>query len=609
MLITTDSILHALHSSYDALVKRLEESAFAPALEKVLIDAHRALGESRASLEAMFGDQLDDVELHLTVAIHLLAWNPDAALAHASQTLDATAVDRVLRQIRSYKAAKTSLYGSPRRVDFSQFRPRGHYTDSPGLKRYFQAMMWLGRADLAFELDDATGRQLLDSVLLAGLLDRTGGDEKLAKINSVIDFLVGRADSLTLAQLLDAMRKAGIKGLASLQGADARKRLVSELDANRAGVQAIRSQRVSSSPRDSVKTRPPAIFQLFGQRFTLDSFLLSKVVFDSIVHNGVKQGRMMPSGLDVMAALGNDTAVVLLEKQLKAHNYAPNLLGLRDYVDEKDHAYWGKNLHVLWLDTLRVLDDDFSEQKHLPEVMQTSAWQRKQLQTQLGSWAELRHDTLLYAKQSYTSSPECGYPAAYVEPYPDVYARIAHFAREANRLLGDLEPKRLGQVRKFLGRMEEITTKLQKLAEKELRAEPFTLEEQLWLKKTIDRTAYGSGPPRYDGWYPDLFLERDASHEWDPVVADVHTDPSSRQVLQVGVGDVGFGLVAIDNAGDRMAYVGPLYSYYEFRHPASDRLTDEKWQSMIAGAKVPARPAWTKPFLGDAKSRKMGPQR
>lgn len=57
------------------------------------------------------------------------------------------------------------------------------------------------------------------------------------------------------------------------------------------------------------------------------------------------------------------------------------------------------------------------------------AWQRKMLQTQHASWSELRHDTLLYGKQSYTAIPSCGYPDGYVEPYPALYEKLEALAR------------------------------------------------------------------------------------------------------------------------------------------------------------------------------------
>ena len=48
--------------------------------------------------------------------------------------------------------------------------------------------------------------------------------------------------------------------------------------------------------------------------------------------------------------------------------------------------------------------------------MQTAAFWQKMMNTQFSSWTELRHDNLLYAKQSYSGGTICSYPYGYVEP-------------------------------------------------------------------------------------------------------------------------------------------------------------------------------------------------
>ncbi len=85
------------------------------------------------------------------------------------------------------------------------------------------------------------------------------------------------------------------------------------------------------------------------------------------------------------------------------------------------------------------------------------------------------------------------------------------------------------------------------------------------------------------------------------MVADVHTDPDSQSCLEVAVGDAMFGVIAVDNGKDRMVYVGPLYSYYEFRQPVEKRLTDPEWMQMIQTGNLPARPEWTKEFVAPAR--------
>ena len=60
--------------------------------------------------------------------------------------------------------------------------------------------------------------------------------------------------------------------------------------------------------------------------------------------------------------------------------------------------------------------------------MQTAAWWQHKMNSQLSSWTELRHDNLLYAKQSYTGGIICSYPYSYVEPVPEFFNSISVLA-------------------------------------------------------------------------------------------------------------------------------------------------------------------------------------
>ena len=203
----------------------------------------------------------------------------------------------------------------------------------------------------------------------------------------------------------------------------------------------------------------------------------------------------------------------------------------------------------------------------------------------------------------------CEYPSGYVEPYPDVYGRVATLAEEANRRLGALgsvTPK----VATFLARFAGIVRKLEALARKELAGQAFTGEEREWVKSAIQVKTQkgGCGGPSviYTGWYPEL-LYGGRPEVWEPTIADVHSDPNSGGVLEVGVGDTNFVVVAVDNHGDRAAYVGPVYSYYEFTSPV--RLTDEAWRAQLGGQQEVARPQWTRPWRGKRVPRPQAPRR
>lgn len=638
VLITTDSVLHALHRSYDEVLKRLELGLFTRTIDDVLTKSHDQIGTRfAAEKNPELRTALADVDLYVTVGRNLLAgagvsdrgaplpygtesW--DGALRVASRAGQDAQALKLLERVASLEMetpdTPTRIWGGRRPVDWSQFEPRAHYADVLELRRYFRTLMWLGRADLGWHLSEPDPRSLLKvdvererraAAAFTWALKSAGKLGRLQTMSDVIDFMVGRSDSVTAAALFAALERAKLGEIAALADPAALERAVAELRRGGLRVQQIRSQTLASPLGSARQTELPVVFQVFGQRFLIDSFVLSKVVYDSIVFHGEKRTRMMPSGLDVMAALGSDEAIHLLKPELEQHRYAANLLAARRVLEERTPQAWRASLYDRWVDALRALDDVPSGGPHVPSVMRSRAWAHKQLQTAHASWAELRHDTLLYGKQSYSAYPSCEYPDAYVEPYPEFFAKLGALATEASRRLGlvdvsDPDPAQVArassdrdaQVAFFRG-FSQVMQRLEALARKQLRAEPFTDAERQFLKQTIDIRGGGSGPPRYDGWYPKLIYSNPAS--LTPTVADVHTSQAwdaPPEVLEVGVGTAQFLVVAIDNESDRAIYVGPAYSYYEFRRPPSQRMTDQEWWALVRGNKLPERPAWTRDF-------------
>ena len=622
VLITADSMLYALHTSFDEVLQRLEEQVFIAVMRDVLMQARDALVAAEPTPTAA----TRDADLYLTVALNLMrgaggpagdAWAGgwDGKIQVVSALKQDDAVLAVLQRIQGLKmetslAEATPIYQGRRPIDWSQFTPRGHYTKSPGLQAYFRTMMWLGRADTGLnlttpipgaEVKPEHERQVAARLALA--LKGSGGDVRLRQVDELIGFLVGQSDNLGVDQLNQLLGQVGVKKPADLQG-KSDTALKEQLVATGLAAQRIRSQWVESMPQDPAKAEPPALFQVFGQRFLIDSFLLSQVVFDSIVFQGVKQQRFMPTALDAWAALGNDEAVRLLEPQLTTWKYAANLAAGRDLVGAYPPSAWQATVYGRWIDALRSLDDLPTDRKNFPQAMQTRAWAHKQLRTQLGSWTELRHDTVLYGKQSYTAELGCEYPAAFVEPYPAFYRKLAAVSAALGQGLksakldapGRDEIKNLiaGQVRYF-ATLEGHLERLAAIADRELKGEPLSAADTEWLKKTADIRGGGSGPPQYDGWYTELFYGT-APEDWNPVVADVHTDPNRQAVLHVAVGDAWPTVVVVDNEGDLQAYVGPTYSFYEFEEPNGKRLTDEEWQQRIYDGKLPPIPAWMGSF-------------
>ncbi len=170
--ISADSVLFAVHRSYDDILKSIEEQVLVPELT-TLLDAMRAK-LTQGGAGSLGAQARADADLFLAVAKGLLDDTVPTAVAGGSNA-DITAL---IDGAKAASGAKSIvLFGAPRNLDFSQFEPRGHYTDSEELKRYFRAMMWLGRIDFRFLEPDESGklvfhrRQLEGAFALGELMD------------------------------------------------------------------------------------------------------------------------------------------------------------------------------------------------------------------------------------------------------------------------------------------------------------------------------------------------------------------------------------------------------------------------------------------------------
>ncbi|MHA1217840.1 MAG: DUF3160 domain-containing protein, partial [Candidatus Heimdallarchaeaceae archaeon] len=322
-------------------------------------------------------------------------------------------------------------------------------------------------------------------------------------------------------------------------------------------------------------------FRLMGQRFIPDSYIFQQLVHDEIYN------RLMPTGLDVFSVFGSPRAEYFMENENQLYpGYDDQINKLRKEFGNLTDYDWTQNLYWLWLFTLFPLLDPAS--KGYPGFMLSDAWTDKSLMTASSSWAELRHDTILYAKQSYTVLLESftkTYPG-YVEPYPEVYARLASLVRlmidglsERGLLIGSFSSK--------LIEIAEVFENLQIISIKELENEPLTDQDIGYINsaamKIEDLASYDD--PEYEEWVS-------TADDRMAVIADVHTDPNTGMVLEVGTGNPFVIYVIVqDHRGNLRLARGGTFSYYEFEQPMTERLTDEEWQDMLDN-NPPSLPEW-----------------
>jgi hypothetical protein len=584
LYVSADSILEAVHRTFDSLLEQTEQAVLIGELSQLL-------NGMRAKLSGAFGDAelTRDADLYLTLAASLLRGSGVSPLVDDN----AAAVSELYELATAasgHKAVK--LFGVERDEDFSQFEPRGHYTDSEELGRYFKAMMWLGRVDMRIVETQSDGsqkfyrRQFDAAVALRELM----GESEMAlweHLDGTIGAYVGEHDSMTPKDMDGLMQALGVDSFeASTALSDAQ--IVDEIASGGWGAQRIASRIIIKGTASTEPLPLDRSFLLFGQRYTVDSHTFVNVTFDRVA------GRLMPNPLDAaFAALGNNAALPLLSSEFTNESYVQGLAKTRTLVDAHESAYWEGSLYTRWLGALRALSPDSTRVP--PGVPQTEGWQKRILSAQLASWAELRHDTILYVKQSYTTGTTCEFPDAYVDPYPELYAQLGAWAQAVAALAEDL-PDQATELKSTTAswamNFQTIMENLELMAQNEQTGTPHS-EELLdfinqavrWDEENLCGEVYQTN---LSGWYLKLYLDDWAGLEYDPTVADVHTQPTDAggadvgRILHVGTGMPRLMVVTAETCQGARAYAGLAFAYGERITENWERLNDDEWEEQIA---------------------------
>ena len=650
VFISADAILQAWHRSYENMLIEVETVWLKVVLREIL-DAMAAQipaahGEAAS---AVFAESLLDADYFLAVARSLLQGS-----AVASSLGQDARVQQTLSAISREGYECFSPFGMPRWVDFSQFIPRSHY-DTDALRNYFKAMMWLGRIDLRVgglepdcddQLHRASPRQLGTALVLGRLLHLAGEFERWRDFDRILETFVGWTDSMNFRQLRDLTESAGINTLADLPTSEALLSLQRQLESGTLGAQNIRGDAIAA-PLGPEDISLPRSFTFMGQRFVLDSWALSRVIDPQITHvsaNGTPElvHRRVPSGLDVaFSVFANNHTVSTIAHRITnsaARNstnhmirwrdgfkYQHNLAAARNVIDSQPVAAWEGNIYMGWLAALRQLSRPTLSDPY-PEATRTEAWAFRTLNSQLASWTQLRHDTILYAKPTYTPPGLCSYPDAWVEPNAEFWRAMEKLAHDTAEMIRTSPYRATGTVLnlaaiqdaqvQFLNGFAEKVGRLREIAEQQLLGQALTAAQLEFIDSMMEpKGDFYSSSRTYRGWYPHLFYapygartdgnwDRDhGAGKFDALVVDVHNDSPNANlgdpggVLHEGVGYVDLLYVVATSGGERRMYAGPVFSYYEFELSFPTRRTDSEWQEQLKNGGAPPPPGWANTFL------------
>jgi hypothetical protein len=593
---TTDHAFHALHLLFDDLLKALELQYFHP---RLLSMTDAALTETLAYLALMQGSPIEeDVRLaaaYLSVGLKLL--DPHTQINPAV----AGAVTGQVMQVMEAGGRAESILLPGFEDDYGAYKPAGHYAGNLLLEGYFRALTWFGRVH--FELKDADqfGKQASRAPLVITLALRRGrvGSESASQVwsglHEDLTFLIGPTDDagpLEYAALMDE-----IYGDSATIHALADEELWQDFlrASDRLPVPQIHSTFADSTDEMQLEKG----WRFMGQRFTLDGYIFQSLIFDQVKPRSGER-RLLPTGLDVMAALGSSAAMETLSHlgDTKYPNYLEQMDMLKAAATSQPEVEWLGRFYDSWLyaffPVVAVKGDAY------PPFMQTQAWGYKDLNTSLGSWAELKHDTVLYTKMPESLAgggpPSSGPAPAYIEPNPEVFYRLSAMAEtlangfEFRQSSSDSPALDDVSLQQYLAGMRALAERFRRfgdIAARQLNVQPLDesdLEMLHWClglneclsEETPSRTPSVEMPPV-------------------PVVAAV--SGAEDQILQVGVGGVDRLYVIIPWDGRLEVAQGGVFSYYEFPQPRSQRLTDQEWRELLAGGEPPPLPTWTGNFV------------
>lgn len=603
IVITSDSILHAWHRSYDEILIEFETETAIAALRELLRRQHRALGQriEAGTVPPSMAAAARDLDLYLTVARRLLddkkvgGHHPDVAQEAGTLVEDVLALAPKSARVIGERAHT---------IDFSMFKPRGHYNAKPELQRYFRAMSWVQRIPFRLQNQGQPGqrraldRQAADAMLLTLAVTDDKALDQWSRLDTLLTAAVGEQDNATLLELDAKMPDwiADLPGYAATKDAA----VLARLGKMMAGRERIISA-VLGAPRNGPRIDLPTNFYAIGQRFISDSNVLGQVVFDRIPGK-----RMEPSVFDVQFALGSNRAGALLRGELTTYGYQGRLHELRTAFDALSEDDWSRSVYNGWLAAIRSLNLP-ERPEALPEAMRTKAWANKTLSTQLASWAELRRDSTLYAKQSFTMVPLCDFPDAYVEPVPEFFGQMVALHDTGLRMAAAVDPKKRERLVEFFTRGKAIMARLQGIAQAELDGTKLSDADMTFLKRIIDsqwKKVEGGCTMRHklaswDGWYTELYYHPKDAFEFDPVIADVHTTPTDANgstlgaVLHAATAQPRPMVFTVDHPDDEpCAYVGPVSTYHTVKTRDFKRFADEEWEH----SDRPPLEAWQRSF-------------
>lgn len=541
-LITADFLLLAYSQIRQQRITSLELTVVAPALENLLelllADIENNPPANPEILQACRG------------FLQLLH-----ALWHDRQASDAIVAAEQQRVMAAQGVSESPLWQTP--IDYSQFLPRGRYSASAPMMRYFRTMRYANSRLFGLVPSVATGitaqRANLNTLIARDLSQRLNQPAlafEYRRINQALAWQFGAADDLTsddINTVVDPLRAdAAADDLIRQQlirfAKSQRKtpKIISSpidtrlLSANQAAADVLIGWRLMPSRLAADNIAMQHLLYRRGDSLVLDCPACSAAPATAGSHGG-RTVKGYPSYLEIMSLLGSSEADARLDKNnLRAYTHyalhrarASEALGQAEFLDK-----WRLSL--------------------IRSLLVDSQDQAAALRTATGFWIWQKYLDLLYQKQPYSAQgrnlsieTEAPRPGAWlsggVENYQALHNLIIAHQRH------DADP--------VWDTFSQLTDNCLQISRAIAQQQPLTAAQNRFLNHLDTKLiSLGAGQDQ-------------------PVVVDIHTNPNDQQVSTVAT--------LYPDVVNRGAARGAVFTVAEFKVAMDKRLTVEKWRSVL----------------------------
>jgi hypothetical protein len=591
LFISADSVLHISNLLYDRALRSAEQSYLLPELrmlDRELFELSWSQYESASPSTTQDQQRIANAALlnatYYAVPLSLL--DPD----FAPPDIISPVVRAELSLIAAREGITTSplldLPGTPEdqklQVDYGRFAPTGYYARDASAIRFFQALTW--HRAIALRPDE---RNETRAAALTAYTLRTHSAPRVLwqRVHALLAFFHGRDASFTPAEYDRALVSAWGESPDIASIADE-----VQMDAF---VQEVRDLPLPENPMWTIMDTKSPIdrdWRFLSQPFVIDTYVFASTTGDRV--GDVENSRLLPSCIDLAAVLGSLEAYRVAAQTGDADyvNYVEQVDKVRNELSALRAEHWTEDLHWTWLYVYRALLEE--KNASYPNWMHTTAWKRKQLQSMFGSWTQIRNGADAPGSFAPAGATEMATPSwGYVEPQPEVYARLASLT---HMILDGLESRLMlsPAERDTLLELEDMLVFLRDAARRELTSQALTGEEYERLAE------FGSLTERLTYLAQDSTVDSDDENTpvYDEAIA-THVATAQGERLTEAIGRVDELYVVVEYDREPHLTRGGAYSHYEFAWAGADPLSDASWRETLDPGAAPARPLWATSFV------------